>query len=458
LGVQLVMAIRLLLVALAAEQALSVPHRSPIAADEALIASDGSSLVGSTCDATPSSCTPLEALTTRKSTNNKAYTEHGWQTNCVAPCTFVNASQMLPSNGDTVLGATTMDAQSVGKLGVRSTAARKNSDSATCSELAGKTLRVRTPLSDGFFVRAQFALILGQFAATCGIAHFIDPAVSPSCASLTTTCSSAMGLTGITESDCQSRHVCDGYYDPSLPGNAWEQYFEPVGGENASDVTNRLGGGDSASIVELPGDLSWGLFSLNQAIYPSSYSQAVKARTSFAALAELWAKVQPEILSKAEATWTSVVKSKSPAKVLGVHIRGTDKFISQKMTPSTYFSTIDSYVSKYDNTSGKVVIFLATDDDGYRSEMTTRYGDRVVTQPDVVRATGSSATWKTDGGSPSTKGLTTLMDSLLLSKCDYLLKSASAVSEYAIYYNTKLINNSYDFSISDHPTAAFHDA
>merc|ERR1719231_436885 len=39
----------------------------------------------------------------------------------------------------------------------------------------------------------------------------------------------------------------------------------------------------------------------------------------------------------------------------------------------------------------------------------------------------------------------------MLSRCDFLLKSASAVSEFAILFNPNLINNSYDFSLPDQP-------
>ena len=48
-------------------------------------------------------------------------------------------------------------------------------------------------------------------------------------------------------------------------------------------------------------------------------------------------------------------------------------------------------------------------------------------------------------------GVEVLLDTLLLAKCDFLLKSSSAVSEFALYYNPRLHNQSYDFSIPDQP-------
>ena len=43
-----------------------------------------------------------------------------------------------------------------------------------------------------------------------------------------------------------------------------------------------------------------------------------------------------------------------------------------------------------------------------------------------------------------------------LAKCDFLLKSASAVSEFAIYLSPQLHNNSFDFQISGQPTPTWY--
>ena len=49
------------------------------------------------------------------------------------------------------------------------------------------------------------------------------------------------------------------------------------------------------------------------------------------------------------------------------------------------------------------------------------------------------------------RGVEVLVDTLLLSRCEFLLKSASAVSEFAIYLNPRLAEESYDFNIDDQP-------
>ena len=99
------------------------------------------------------------------------------------------------------------------------------------------------------------------------------------------------------------------------------------------------------------------------------------------------------------------------------------------------------------------LIYLATDDATYQAAVVRRYGAHRVAQlfdGRVSRATGKQAIWKTrgsaDDASAHSRGLEVLLDTLLLSRCDYLLKSASAVSEFAIYFNPALINRSHDFS------------
>ena len=42
-------------------------------------------------------------------------------------------------------------------------------------------------------------------------------------------------------------------------------------------------------------------------------------------------------------------------------------------------------------------------------------------------------------------------DSLLLAKTDFLLKCTSAVSEFAMYMTPRLIDDSFDFCLTDHP-------
>ena len=166
--------------------------------------------------------------------------------------------------------------------------------------------------------------------------------------------------------------------------------------------------------------------------------------------------MQPNAEMSAEANrqWSAnVLRGASPTSpVLGVHMRGTDKYIGAgKIGPEQYFPLIDAYLAANEG-PGKpnVTIYLATDDTGYHDATVAKYGKRVGQQANVDRATGDNAVWKAASSAGAHKrGMQVMLDSLLLSKCSYILKSNSAVSEFAIYFNPKLIENSYDFGLPD---------
>mmetsp|Transcript_89955 Transcript_89955/g.270387 ORF Transcript_89955/g.270387 Transcript_89955/m.270387 type:complete len:144 (+) Transcript_89955:3-434(+) len=133
-------------------------------------------------------------------------------------------------------------------------------------------------------------------------------------------------------------------------------------------------------------------------------------------------------------------------------MRGTDKYIGAgKIGPEQYFPLIDAYLAANEGAGkGSVKIYLATDDSGYEAALLAKYGDRVSQQVGVERASGNDAVWMAHSAEGShRRGLNVLLDTLMLAKCDYLLKSNSAVSEFALYFNANLITNSYDFSLPD---------
>lgn len=122
--------------------------------------------------------------------------------------------------------------------------------------------------------------------------------------------------------------------------------------------------------------------------------------------------------------------------VVGIHVRGTDKvWGGKKILPNDYIPYIDKILSKHNN----VKIFLATDDPDYISPITEKYGD-IVKYTEAQR--DKENIFLVNKGSNYQKGLDVLTDSLLLSKSNFLIKSSSAVSEFAIYFNLNLHDNS----------------
>ena len=93
-------------------------------------------------------------------------------------------------------------------------------------------------------------------------------------------------------------------------------------------------------------------------------------------------------------------------------------------------------------------IFLATDDPTYFKIFKAKYPSLFHLE-DILRHQ-NNIFLHTDEKNNYKKGLDVLMDCLCLSKCDFLLRGSSAVSEFAVYFNTKLhhhsLNLQYDCS------------
>jgi hypothetical protein len=156
-----------------------------------------------------------------------------------------------------------------------------------------------------------------------------------------------------------------------------------------------------------------------------------------------------------------------------VHLRGTDKVVRPKVPPEAYFPFIDAYLHSHKEDG---LIFVATDDRGYMRRLGARYGfadgplaregrdggGRIVSrglgyteadaswggQADAV--TWHQQTRRSDHArSGYTKGLQVILDALLLSKCDFVLISASAVAEFSLWIAPRLWDNHLDLQATD---------
>ena len=136
-------------------------------------------------------------------------------------------------------------------------------------------------------------------------------------------------------------------------------------------------------------------------------------------------------------------------RVLGVHIRGTDMgHLYQPLT--TFFGAIDNFLAHFEPRE-RVVVLLATDDQQYFNATVARYGRRVATQNggEIQRAVGHANMYEAVSSDALRVGEEVITDTLLLSRSDFLLRLDSAVSEWAIFYNPRLIANSWTFGASN---------
>ncbi|NVJ48094.1 MAG: hypothetical protein HWE07_13245 [Cytophagia bacterium] len=243
------------------------------------------------------------------------------------------------------------------------------------------------------------------------------------------------------------------YHDPQKGENMWDYHFEPVAGYTykeiqalikepnhpiteknliylEDDVLSYIHAGDPDSIYNYP----YGYYTDLEESVNSWYDRQRKKAHK---LIEKYIHIRKEIIDETD---DFVKKHFEGYNVLGVHIRGTDKgsaseaeHISNIIPPEKYYPYIQNYIEQHPSSK----IFLATDQSQFVEEMKIKYPGRILTQSTILSDSRVNSFQKADGNNYQ-KGKEVLLDCLLLSRCNYLLKCESAVGEYALYFNADL--------------------
>jgi len=138
------------------------------------------------------------------------------------------------------------------------------------------------------------------------------------------------------------------------------------------------------------------------------------------------------------------------APVIGLHMRGTDKFVHKKVDPKRYIVRARLFLNKHPE--GK--IFLATDDPKYLVMMQDIFGSKVVSVPAMHE---SENVLYNDKVNKDTKSKQVLMDSIVLSLTSEIVKCWSGVSEFSVYLrqsmtDMKPFTKVVDLEATDEPT------
>ncbi|MBE1300490.1 MAG: hypothetical protein GJ680_11370 [Alteromonadaceae bacterium] len=119
--------------------------------------------------------------------------------------------------------------------------------------------------------------------------------------------------------------------------------------------------------------------------------------------------------------------------VIGVHIRGTDFNYATPIAIDTYFTELEKIIAKLHDYN--IGIFIATDQQQYLACFHERYGDRVLAR-DVTRSSNHIAPVKFDDVSGYQKGEEALVDMLILSRCQHVIKGPGALGEMSLWFGT----------------------
>lgn len=251
-------------------------------------------------------------------------------------------------------------------------------------------------------------------------------------------------------------HSSDGpnaYFEASQGDNMWDYYFEPVAGYTYADIQrfisdpthplteqnliypdddllSYLHAGNPDSIYSYP----YGYYTeLEEDVEQWYNNQRAKAQR----LIRKYIRIKPHLLNEVDAF---VERYFNNRPVLGIHIRGRDKdcaseayHIMRIIPPEKYFPLIDEYIRSHPD----CLVFLATDQSQFVATLKARYQERIITQSTILSDSNINAFQKQDGNGYQ-KGKEVLLDCLLLSHCNKLLKCSSEEGEWAHYFNSEL--------------------
>lgn len=200
------------------------------------------------------------------------------------------------------------------------------------------------------------------------------------------------------------------YYDVQKGENWWEYYFEPL----------CFGKSEEANI---------NIFNNIK----SDHIEYCNTRCDNFNLIQKYIRLKPHILQKAESFFDSNFNN---YHVIGVHYRGTDK--DSEAPRVSYEATgvvIQEYIQSLKNENWK--IFIATDEIDFLNYLTMLFPEKVCFNAQAFRSK-SKLPIHSSYPNPYQGGEEAIIDCLLLSKCNILIRTSSNLSAVSSYFNPEL--------------------
>lgn len=201
------------------------------------------------------------------------------------------------------------------------------------------------------------------------------------------------------------------YYDPSCGPNWWSYYFEPV----------CIGEKENARIVYPSRSQYWQSWMTRYEIPRSIASDIVRRHIH----------VKRSIQQKVDAFIDQFFQNRY---VIGVHYRGLDK---GKEAPRVDFAKVFEEIDRRIPQNRPYVIFIATDEGAFLESARQKYADLVLAidahrSIDLTKGVHFSYSHNYQVGEEA------ILDALLLSRCDFLIRTSSNLSLWATYFNPDL--------------------
>lgn len=202
------------------------------------------------------------------------------------------------------------------------------------------------------------------------------------------------------------------YYEPPYGLNWWEYYCEPL----------RVG--------TLPGpEKSIEYCSDEEAPHVAYRTEIAFSRERSIELTQKYIKIKPSIQKEVDNFVSSQFNGKF---VIGIHYRGTDKGSEAPRVPYEKVSeVVNSFIQN--NESKDFLIFIATDEQPFVEFMQKSFPDKVICQNCLRSSDGKPIHFVNT--SPYQQGKEAVIDCLLLSKTQTLLRTSSNLSHWSTFFN-----------------------
>jgi len=206
------------------------------------------------------------------------------------------------------------------------------------------------------------------------------------------------------------------YYKESAGPNWWEYYFEPIKLGNQNEYS-------SINIIEE-----------NVYVDPNSIEFCNSLEENYN-LVQKYITVKDHILQKVEAFQRQIFEDKF---IIGVHYRGTDKLFRE--APFVAYGNVVESVHKVISLiplGMDYKIFIATDEMPFLQFMQYQFLDKVC-YCEIKRATDGMPLHLDLGRDPYQVGEGAIIDAIILSRVNFLIRTSSNLSLCSRYFNPKL--------------------
>jgi hypothetical protein len=213
------------------------------------------------------------------------------------------------------------------------------------------------------------------------------------------------------------------YVDPQRGPNWFEYFFTnlQLSAEDSEKIKN-----GHVPICRIEGIRQLGL--------PANYDLELNLEIG-PQLVRKYIGIKPDVLRKVNVFWEAHLKNKS---VLGLHYRGTDK---RAEAPHIPYTVVRKKVDNFLSHNGKFdCLFLSSDEQSFIDFIENEFKHTlpVVYHDDGERSKTKFAVHRSKSGDRFRKGEEAVMNCLLLSKCDALIKTASFLSGWSKLFNPDL--------------------